>query len=111
MRDEKRLELQSMPPEVMALAKDQFGMHFIQFEIWVGKVIDKAYAAGQAQRAEGVAQDAKDAALWRDLPLLHQMDLMVIFGGVSSNDVLLEKLESWIKQKRESAAPGEGEKK
>ena len=44
------------------------------------------------------------AALWRDLPLLHQMDLMVIFGGVSSNDVLLEKLESWIKQKRESAA-------
>lgn len=46
--DEKRLELQSMPEHIMRLAKDQFGSHFILFEVWVGEVIDKAFDIGKA---------------------------------------------------------------
>lgn len=46
--DEKRLELQSMPEHIMRLAKDQFGSHFILFEVWVGDVIDKAFDIGKA---------------------------------------------------------------
>jgi hypothetical protein len=42
----------------------------------------------------------RDAMLWRDLPLLHQMDLMVIFGGAESDGVLLSKLAEWIERKR-----------
>ena len=39
---ERLLELSSMPPALMELAKDQFGSHFLQFEIWVGKTIRQA---------------------------------------------------------------------
>lgn len=52
MDTQKRLEFQSMPDDLMTLAKDQFGPHFLQFEIWVGRVIDMAYEAGKAQRAD-----------------------------------------------------------
>lgn len=38
-----------MPDELMALAKDQFGPHYLQFEIWVGKVIDASFNIGKAQ--------------------------------------------------------------
>jgi len=47
--DELRLELSSMPDDLMALAKDQFGSHFLQFEIWAGEVVDKAYRKGWHQ--------------------------------------------------------------
>ena len=64
----------------------------------------------EAQRAEVGATDAKDAALWRDLPLLHQMDLMVIFGGAPTNDILLDKLTTFIEFKRKSVNSRQGEK-
>lgn len=48
MPPEQRLGLQSMPDELMNLAKDQFGPHYLQFEIWVGSVIDKAFDIGKA---------------------------------------------------------------
>src|ERR1043166_2473592 len=41
------------------------------------------------------SENARAAALWRDLPRLHQMDLMVIFGGAESDGVLLSKLAEW----------------
>ena len=44
--------------------------------------------------------DARDAALWRDLVLLDQMDVVVIFGGAQSNEELLAKLREWIERKR-----------
>ena len=55
-----------------------------------------------AARAEGVALDAKHAALWRDLVLLDPMDLVTIFGGAGSDKILLGKLEIWIERKRGS---------
>lgn len=59
MKPEKRLELQSMPPEIMQLALEQFGTHFIQFEIWVGRVIDKAYAMGKADERKASRKRAR----------------------------------------------------
>lgn len=90
--DEMRLELQSMPPELMALAKDQFGAHFIQFEIWVGKVIDTAFEAGKAQQ-DGPAEPEetpiklrlaaalRSAELWKDLALAPYAKLDIVNAG------------------------------
>ena len=66
MEPDKRLELQSTPDDLMRLAKDQFGPHFIQFELWVGKLIDMAYDVGKAQRAEGVPPQRYDLRCWSD---------------------------------------------
>lgn len=68
-RAEKRLELQSMPPELMALAKDQFGKHYLQFEIWVGHVIDAAFDLGRAAE-NAVARSESEAITERELAAL-----------------------------------------
>lgn len=58
---EKRLGMQSMPDDLMALAKDQFGAHFLQFEIWVGKVIDAAFEVGKNSAGRASSESWRDA--------------------------------------------------
>ena len=50
--------------------------------------------------AEVASTDAKDAALWRDLTLLHPMDLVTMFSGAKTNGILREKLAYLIEAKR-----------
>jgi hypothetical protein len=52
LTDERLLELSSMPSELMKLCKDEFGMHFLQFEIWASSQLRQAVAEAEAAMKE-----------------------------------------------------------
>lgn len=48
------------------------------------------------------SSDAEEAAYWRDLTLLHPMDVAMIFSGAPDNLILLNSLKNFIERKRAS---------
>lgn len=65
-----------------------------------------AYRAALASvpTERGESPDAQDAALWRDLVLLHPMDVVMLFSGSPSDTTLLKKLKQFIESARKSRA-------
>ena len=55
---------------------------------------------GLTPTGQHIADCERDAALWRDLVLLHPMDLAMIFSGAPTNAALLDTLQSMVERKR-----------
>lgn len=61
----------------------------------------------RASSEAGADSCTHQAALWRDLVLLHPMDMAMIYSGAPDNETLLKTLASMIEKKRQRSVATE----
>lgn len=104
MKDEKRLALQSMPDDLMKLCKDQFGMHYLQFEIWVGQVIDKSFDIGKAKGLQEAAESSGPEETVRAPLTQLALEGALYYRDVGISAPRLQAMSDFILQSRPKSA-------